>query len=311
MIELRGLTKDFGALRAVDDVSLHVRRGEVFGFLGPNGSGKSTTTKMLCTLLRPTEGSATVAGADVVADPVRVRAAIGYVPERMPVYGTMTGREYLRTFARLHRVPRSDRERLVDSLLARVGLVDVDGRKLSAYSKGMVQRLGLARALVNEPDVLFLDEPASGLDPVARREIRALMVSFASEGKTIWLTSHDMNEVQAVCHRIAFIRQGKLTRIEGVGERAEARAVEFELEGLLAGVVDAMRAQAGVRLVEELEGGRVRVTYTDPADKRSLARALHAAGGVLLDVRDAAPSVEDLYLRYAHGTEAHGGEVVS
>ncbi|HEX2021200.1 MAG TPA: ABC transporter ATP-binding protein [Candidatus Thermoplasmatota archaeon] len=301
MIELRGLSRRFGALEAVRDVTLSVRKGEVFGFLGPNGSGKSTTTKMLCTLLRPTAGEASVAGASVTDDPVRVRAAIGYVPEKVPVYATMTAREYLRAFARLHGVPRDAREPLVERLLARVGLAGVEGRRVGGFSKGMVQRLGLARALVNDPQVLFLDEPASGLDPVARREIRELMVGLAAEGKTVWLTSHDMNEVQAVCHRIAFIRQGRLTRVAGVGERAEARAAEFEFEGPDAAVRDRLAAEPSVARVEALAPGRVRVTYGAGTDRRALARALHAAGGVLLEARDAAPSVEDMYLRYAHG----------
>lgn len=307
VIELRGLGKAFGNLQAVDDVSLTVQRGEVFGFLGPNGSGKSTTTKMLCTLLNATSGEAFVAGANVRTEPVKVRAAIGYVPEKVPVYATMTAREYLRLFARLHKVPRAEREPLVERLLARVGLADVDGRRVGGFSKGMVQRLGLARALVNDPEVLFLDEPASGLDPVARREIRELMRSFSAEGKTVWLTSHDMNEVQAVCHRIAFIRQGKLVKIEGVGERAAARAIELEFDGDDARVRQHLASTPGVTLVEPLGPGRLRATYADPADRRGLARALHAAGGVLLDVRDAAPSVEDMYLRYAHGAGAGAG----
>ncbi len=210
------MTRRFGRLTAVNDLTLTIPRGEVFGFLGPNGAGKTTTVRMLTTLIYPTSGTAHVAGYNVVEDPHEVQARIGLLPERMPLYEAMTAREFLHTFARIHRIPRDQRRDRIEHLLDLVNLHDVRGQPAGTFSKGMRQRLGLATALLHEPEVLFLDEPASGLDPTGQREIRTLLKDIADEGATIFLCTHDLAQARAVCHRVGFIQQGELTAVQSL-----------------------------------------------------------------------------------------------
>ncbi len=300
-IETRDLTRRYGDLTAVDAVTLQVPRGEVFGFLGPNGAGKSTMVKMLTTQIRVTDGAATVAGHDVHADPLAVRRSIGVLPERMPVYPDMTAREFLRTFARVHGVPRGEREDRIEDLLARVKLQGVEGKPTGEFSKGMTQRLGLARALLHDPDVLFLDEPASGLDPTGQREIRALMRRLADTGKTIFLCTHDLGEAQEVCHRIAFIRGGELVAVRPVrADAMDVRVLTVELDGDAERVAEQVARLEGVRSAQAVTKG-LRVRFVGPADRRGIARAVQEAGAVVLGLEESEVRLEDLYKRYVEG----------
>src|SRR5450432_1087104 len=209
MIEVEGLTKDYGPTRAVDNVSFSVRKGEVLGFLGPNGAGKSTTMKILTCFLSPTEGRAKVAGFDVFDQSLEVRRHIGYLPEDTPIYRDMTVVEFLAFAADMRGMNRSTSPGRIKEIGLRCGLSDVAGKLVGELSKGFRQRLGLAQAILHDPDILILDEPTSGLDPNQIVEIRRLIKELGQE-KTVILSTHILPEVQATCTRILIISGGKL-----------------------------------------------------------------------------------------------------
>jgi ABC-2 type transport system ATP-binding protein len=216
------LQRRFGDLMAVRDVSLEIFRGEIFGVLGPNGAGKSTTIKILTTLLPATSGEASVAGFDVAKQPSEVRRLIGYVPQLLSAEGSLTGWENLLISARLHRVPRSERRGRIDRALEFMNLTDAGDRLASTYSGGMVRRLELARALLHQPVVLFLDEPTIGLDPLAREAVWRHVEDLRDRlGTTILMTTHYMDEAEVLCDRVAIMHRG---RIATVGEPAALRA---------------------------------------------------------------------------------------
>ena len=209
-VTTRGLTKRYGDLLALDHVDLDIERGAVFGIIGPNGAGKSTTFAILATLLVPTSGSALVCGLDPVTQPAEVRRRIGYMPDVMGVYDRLRVDEFLEFYAAAYRIPRDRWTGLVDQLLE---LVDLDVKRSSmvdGLSRGMKQRLSLARALVHDPDVLILDEPASGLDPRARIEFRDLVVTLQELGKTVLISSHILAELESMCSEVAIIEAGRL-----------------------------------------------------------------------------------------------------
>ncbi|MEO5769689.1 MAG: ATP-binding cassette domain-containing protein [Polyangia bacterium] len=209
MIRVESLTKDYGPFRAVDKVTFNVRKGEVLGFLGPNGAGKSTTMKMLTCYLAPTSGRATVAGHDVYEDSLAVRKRLGYLPEDTPLYRDMTVLEYLQFAAEMRQMDPSKSPARIKEVGGRCGLTDVAGKLVGELSKGFRQRLGLAQAILHDPDILVLDEPTSGLDPNQIVEIRRLIKELGQE-KTVILSTHILPEVQATCTRILIISGGKL-----------------------------------------------------------------------------------------------------
>jgi len=207
----KDLTREFGDLLAVDHLSLRISAGEIFGLLGPNGAGKSTTIKMLITLLPPTSGTALVGGFDIVRRPREVRRRIGYVPQLLSADGALTGYDNLLVLARLHRVPRSERRKRIQDALELMGLAESGHKLVRSYSGGMIRRLEIAQAVLHRPEVLFLDEPTVGLDPVARRavweHIRELRRQF---GATILMTTHYMDEAESLCDRLAFMHFGNV-----------------------------------------------------------------------------------------------------
>jgi ABC-2 type transport system ATP-binding protein len=258
-VETSGLTRRFGALVAVDAIDFSVSEGEIVGLLGPNGAGKTTTIRMLITLLKPTAGSARVAGHDVVTDAQAVRRAIGYVPQLLSADGTLTGYENLLVSARLYHLPPPERRPRIEAALERVGLADVSGHLVREYSGGMIRRLEVAAAMLHRPAVLFLDEPTVGLDPVARdtvwdhiRELREV------EGTTVLLTTHYMEEADELCDRVAIMDHG---RIAVSGSPADLKAAI----GPEATLDDVFAAHAGRGL--ESGGG-----YRDVARTRRTAR---------------------------------------
>ena len=235
-IEVRNLTRDYNGLRAVDNVSFQVESGEVFGFLGPNGAGKTTTIRVLTGQLRPTSGSARVAGCDVVTDRGRLKPQIGVVFEYQNLYERLSGRDNLAFIARLYGV----RKARVQGALEQVGLAERARDRVKTYSNGMKQRLLIARALLHEPKVLFLDEPTRGLDPNMARDIRAIVAGLAREGVTIFLTTHYMEEADQLSSRVAIVDQGcivaldrpeKLKAEHGEGDRATLEDVFVHLTG--------------------------------------------------------------------------------
>ncbi len=262
LIELRDLTKRYGDLTAVDSLTLDIEEGAVFGFIGPNGAGKTTTMRILTTLLRPTAGTARIAGHSVTDDPRAVRRAIGYMPDFFGVYEDMKVWEYLDFFAACYDVPATQRVGMIDDLLA---LVDL-GPKRDAYvetlSRGMKQRLCLARTLTHDPRVLILDEPASGLDPRARIEMRELLRALQGMGKTIFFSSHILSEVADICTSVGIIEHGRLVASGSVAEMLNGlRGHRVVAVRLLAGAIDLgeaaawLRAQPGVVEVVDARAG--------------------------------------------------------
>lgn len=214
ILETKSLTRQFGALTAVDRLSISIQPGEMFGLVGPNGAGKTTVIKMLTTLLPPTSGDAWVAGHDVIHQAAHVRRLIGYVPQQLSADGSLTGYENLLIFAKLYHIPRSDREDRIRDALTFMGLADVSDKMVREYSGGMIRRLEIAQSMLHRPRVLFLDEPTVGLDPIARKAVWEHIQRLRSYyGTTILLTTHYMEEADELCNRVAIMHLGKMAAI--------------------------------------------------------------------------------------------------
>jgi ABC-2 type transport system ATP-binding protein len=214
ILETKSLTRRFGALMAVDSLTISVEAGEVFGLLGPNGAGKSTVIKMLTTLLPPTSGTATVAGFDIVCQSGEVRRVIGYVPQLLSADGSLTGYENLLIFAKLYDIPHAERETRIRSALAFMGLADAAEKLVQTYSGGMIRRLEIAQSMLHRPPVLFLDEPTVGLDPLARETVWNHLEELRGKyGTTVFMTTHYMEEAESFCHRVAIMHRGKVAAI--------------------------------------------------------------------------------------------------
>ena len=260
-IEAEHLAKSFGDVRAVDDVSFAAREGEILGFLGHNGAGKTTTIRMLTGRARPSGGRATVAGHDVVHDRERLKPLINLVFEDQNLYPRLSGRENLQLFAELYGAPRAR----VGELLELVGLAESAGRKVKTYSSGMKQRLLVARALVNDPRVLFLDEPTRGLDPTSAREVRAMVREHARGGATVFLTTHFMEEADELCDRVAFLAAGKIVALDTPRElklRYGERTARVLLDTREEHVVRLDDAADAARLEEWMTAGRVLTVHS-------------------------------------------------
>ncbi len=234
MIQMRGLTRRFGDLVAVDNLSLDIGPGEIFGFIGPNGAGKSTTMKILACLLVPDDGEAKVCGYDVMEDGDKIRRILGYMPDFLGVYDDLTVDEYLQFFAAAFKIPRAKRRSIIDSVLELTDLTEKRRALVDSLSRGMQQRLGVARVLVHEPKVLLLDEPASGLDPRARIEMRSLLRELGRMGKCLMVSSHILSELAEMCSSIGIIERGKLLyagSIEDAYSKVRAgERIEIKLE---------------------------------------------------------------------------------
>ncbi|MGQ5711428.1 ABC transporter ATP-binding protein [Desulforudis sp. DRI-14] len=234
MIEIKGLTKDYGRIRAVDDLHLRIEQGEIFGLLGPNGAGKTTTVRMLTMLARPTAGEAYIAGCEVQRDLARVRQEIGVVPQHMNLDQELTARENLELHGRLYKMPAAERRKRIDELLCFVDLQEREGELVSRFSGGMKRRLMIARALMHRPRVLFLDEPTVGLDPQTRRRMWDLVRQMNRDGVTVLLTTHYIEEAEALCHRVGIMDRGRLIALGSPVELKE-RVGRFAVESLNGG----------------------------------------------------------------------------
>ncbi len=244
MIQVERLSKRYGAIRAVENLIFEVDRGEIVGFLGPNGAGKTTTMRILTTFLAPSSGRARLAGFDVLDDPLKVRRSVGYLPENVPLYPEMRTREFLRFRAKLKEVPWRRQRAAMDRVIDRCGLQEVADRILGNLSRGYRQRVGLADALIHDPDILILDEPTAGLDPIQIREVRALIRELG-ERHTILLSTHIMPEVEAICGRVIIVAAGRIALDDSLQHLQIGRAIEIEARG----PADALR-----RLLESAPG---------------------------------------------------------
>jgi ABC-2 type transport system ATP-binding protein len=297
-------------VEAVRGVSFDVEKGELFGLLGPNGAGKTTTIKMLITLLIPTSGSAKVLGYDVVEDAREVRKRIGYVfgGER-GVYERLSGLDNLRYFAELYGVPGREIRPRIEELLELVGLKGREKERVEGYSRGMKQRLHVARGLLHDPPVVFLDEPTIGLDPVGARELRATIASLTEAGKTVLLTTHYMFEADALCDRIAVIANGEIvahgTPTDLKAGVEEGAVVEVEIFGIPAGTVDRVRELDGVRAVSVEERGQAQLlivqTPTDVELTHAILGCLNGANVGRIARRE--PTLEDAYVGLVGSSE--------
>ncbi len=310
MIKVEGLSKRYARTVAVDNISFEVEKGQIVGFLGPNGAGKTTTMRVLTCFLPPTAGTANVAGFDVIEQPMEVKKRIGYLPETPPVYPEMEVSEYLVFTGRLKGISSADINRRVDEVMGRCAIGDVRSKLIGKLSKGYRQRVGLAQAIIHNPDVLILDEPTSGLDPKQIIEIRELLKALAGE-HTIILSTHILSEVEHSCERVIIIDRGKLVAIDSVANLtnrlrgSEAVALEVQANG-------GSPAPAEVQQRLEQVPGVSRVVMKDPRDSRlqfeieslqgrqiraDLARTVVNSGWALTEMRAVGLSLEDIFLQ--------------
>jgi len=300
MIEVENLTKYYGPLPAVHEISFRARRGEILGFLGPNGAGKTTTMRILTGFMPPSDGKATVAGYDVVEDSLEVRRRVGYMPETVPLYPEMAVTEYLEFMGSLRRVENLDDR--VDSVLEQLGLEDRATSFIGALSKGLRQRVGLAQALLHEPEVLILDEPTIGLDPAQIIEVRELIAGLRAN-RTVMLSTHILSEAQQVCDRVLIINRGRIvaedTPANLQAQLAGAERVLVRAAAETAELTRALRKVPGLDAIEPTgEEGMLELSGPPGKDLRpAVARAVVKAGLDLLELRAVGVSLESIFLQ--------------
>lgn len=298
MIKVSGLTKDFGARRAVHNLSFDAQQGEIVGFLGPNGAGKTTTMRILAGYMPPTDGEAIVAGYDVVEESLEVRKRVGYLPETVPLYTDMVVFDYLKFMGELRHIPNLDDR--VDEVLDMVGLVDRANGYIGNLSKGMRQRVGLAQALLHRPEVLILDEPTIGLDPSQVVEVRELIREIGKE-RTVLLSTHLLYEAQNICDRVLIINKGKIVA-EDTTENLQARLIGAErvivrVRGEADELADTIKQVKGVRSVETKDDGAVEFEFASGKDLRpEVAKQVIKSGYDLLELRPLGISLEEIFL---------------
>lgn len=292
-IETRSLRKVFDDKVAVADLSLAVEQGEVFGFLGPNGAGKTTAVKMLLGLIHPTQGKATLLGAPI--GDRETRARVGFLPEHFRFHDWLTAREFLKLHADLYHIPPETSRKRISELLELVGLTPHAAKKLRQYSKGMLQRIGLAQALLNEPDLVILDEPTSGLDPVGRRLVRDIIRDLRQRGTTVFLNSHLLSEVEITCDRVAFIKFGEVLQVSSLQTLMEGElSVEIRARNLNPETVAALsRWSRNVRL----DGEHLSLTLSGEAEIPALNRFLVESGAEVYSLHPQRISLENLFIQ--------------
>ncbi len=312
VVETTELTKDYAMgfwrkrlRRALDRLNLRLEAGEVFGLLGPNGAGKSTTLKILLRLIFPTSGSARILGSEL--GDVSVRSRIGFLPENPYFYDHLTPEEFLNYTADLFGLSSSDRRRRVEQLLQRVGLTSSRDIPLRKFSKGMVQRLGIAQALINDPELIFLDEPMSGLDPLGRREVRDLILQLKGEGKTVFFSTHILSDAELLCDRVAILDRG---RLQGCGELREIlrlgiASTEAVLEDPKPEVMS--RLEPYVRSVVRT-GDRVRFQIPAETDVATVLNLTLLHGAKIVSLNPVKLSLEDYFLAQVAATPETGGD---
>ena len=310
VVEISDLSKDYETgfwkkkrVRALDGLSLSVRGGQIYGFLGGNGAGKTTTIKLLMSLIFPTAGSARILGRDI--SDVQMHNRIGYCPENPYFYDYLTAIELMDHFGRLFGYGAATRRSRTEELLTSVGLEEKDWKKqLRKYSKGMLQRVGLAQSLINEPEIVFMDEPMSGLDPVGRREIRELISGLREKGVTIFMSTHILSDIEALCDEVAILRNGKLAANGSLNELLEnsgdQRVLEVSVQGLAA---DAIRGSvefiAGASIIAKPNGADIQIL--DESDVEAVLKITREAGGHLTSILPLKQSLEELFVKETGG----------
>jgi ABC-2 type transport system ATP-binding protein len=301
IVEINNLTKDYEVgfwrtrkVRALDDLSLSVDAGQIFGFLGANGAGKTTTLKLLMRLIFPTSGTARILDRDI--HDVRMHERIGYLPENPYFYDYLTARELLDYCARIFGYPAADRKRRAADLLARVNLDEKRwDTQLRKFSKGMLQRVGLAQSLINDPEIVFLDEPMSGLDPVGRREVRDLIASLRADGKTVFMCSHILSDIEVLCDRVAILKRGRLSQVGHLDELRQRTEGPNRMEVLATGAEAAsLQDLADASISATPRGLRIEIANEDEIER--VLAALRKAGGKVVSIQPVKQSLEELFL---------------
>jgi len=305
MIETKNLTKNYGNLTAVDDLSLTIQDGDIFGFIGPNGAGKTTTMRILVTLLEPTRGRAFINGLDVTKKGKQVRRMVGYMPDFMGVYDDLKVFEYLEFFAAAFGIERKKRKSIVEGVLELTDLQSKRSAAVDSLSRGMQQRLGLARVLIHDPKVLVLDEPASGLDPRARIEIRELLRELKRMGKTIMISSHILSELEEICDHVGIIEHGRLV-FSGTMEEIRPRlGIQSKVQVRVAShqdkAIELLSALPQIRQVQAI-GDHITVTFHDGQDGDGIiARTLVNADLDIVSIQPERLKLDDAFLQLTKG----------
>jgi ABC-2 type transport system ATP-binding protein len=304
-VQTLGLTRAFGSLKALDALDLTVQKGDLFGFIGSNGAGKTTTLRILATFLAPSAGTAVIMGHDVVRNADAVRHVIGYMPDFFGVYKDMEVTEYLDFFGACYKIPTAQREKTVNDVLELVGLTEKKGTLIGALSRGMQQRLGLARVLIHDPALLLLDEPASGLDPRARIEMMAILQELQRLGKTIIISSHILRELETLCNRVAIIEKGRLIYtgpVQGVRDQmSSGRVMWVTVSSDPAQAITLLKARPEVASAEAVDS-RIKVTLAGlDADHSVVAHALVTGGARLIGLQEDELGLEEVFLRVTRG----------
>lgn len=317
-VEIENLSKDYETgflkkkrVRALDDLTLRVRPGQIFGFLGGNGAGKTTTIKLLMRLIFPTVGTARILGHDI-AD-VQMHARIGYCPENPYFYDYLTPRELMGYFGQLFGQTQTQQKAKTEELLTAVGLAEKDWtRQLRKFSKGMLQRVGLAQSLMGAPEIVFLDEPMSGLDPVGRREVRELIAGLRDKGTTVFMSTHILSDIEALCDEVAILRGGCLAASGGLNDLlaagGESRALEISIQGVEG---EAIREQiefiAGATLQIKPNGANIQVV--DETDIDAVLAITRGQGGRLASIQPVKQSLEELFVEKTHVGQDNGPSI--
>lgn len=299
VLRIESLSKDYkrgfwgNRVRALNNLSLQVRQGEIFGFLGPNGAGKTTTLKILLRIIYPTEGKAWILGQDI--DSPRIKQSVGYMPENPYFYRFLTAEEFLRFYATLSDVPVEDRERRIDELIHLVGLDHARKVRIGEYSKGMTQRIGLAQALIHQPEIIFMDEPLSGLDPIGRLEMRELILRLREQGKTIFFCSHILSDVESICERVAILHKGNLLRLGAISELLEARIKSIDVK-VRGGDETSLQSFKEKALRTSSRGDLLEMSFSSEEDCQQLVQALPAAGAQLVSMQPQRETLEEYFM---------------
>jgi len=301
MIEVKNLTKEFNGVTAVNHVSFDVKEGEIFGLLGPNGAGKSTTIRVLCTLTRPTEGTATIGGHDIVKDGSKVRELVGLVSEKMIMYDRLTAKENLKFFGKLYNIPNDVLDRRIKEMLELVHMEKWQNKQVGTYSTGMKQRINIIRALLNMPEVLFLDEPTLGLDPQSSTEIREFIRKINQERKiTIILTTHMMIEADMLCDRIGIMDYGKIIALDTSHNLKKmvngGNTFELNISNLNNKLLSLIQSVGSVKSVVRENETRVKVRAEGDGAFDDIVDAIRANNGKIVSINSLEPTLEDVFL---------------
>jgi ABC-2 type transport system ATP-binding protein len=304
-VQTFGLTRLYGNITALDKLDLTVNQGDLFGFIGSNGAGKTTTLRILATFLAPSSGAAQILGRDLLKEADAVRHVIGYMPDFFGVYKDMEVTEYLDFFGACYKIPTAQREKTVNDVLELVGLTDKKGALIGALSRGMQQRLGLARVLIHDPQLLLLDEPASGLDPRARIEMMAILQELQRLGKTIIISSHILSELQTLCNRVAIIEKGRLIYsgpVQGVRDQmSQGQVVWVRVSSEQAQAIDLLKARKEIADAS-VSDGEIKVTLAGPDIEHSIVADILVRGGAkLIELREDEIGLEEVFMRVTRG----------